>query len=87
MENASDDSGSWDEADLDDSGRDDNASDYCESNDGRTDDINRSGVAGSDVGSDDGSVGRKGGPACGSLIGFEKGIADDDSNSLLSTNI
>jgi hypothetical protein len=67
-----------------------------------TDDINRSDVAGSDVGSDDECVGREGGHACGSLIGFEKEIADDDSNSsydvgpyweasgcipLLSTNI
>ena len=46
-----------------------------------TDDINRSDVAGSDVGSDDECVGREGGHACGSLIGFEKEIADDDSNS------
>ena len=46
------------------------------------DDIeNRSDVAGSDVRSDDGSVGREGGHACGSLNGFEKEIADDDSNS------
>ena len=46
------------------------------------DDIeNRSDVAGSDVRSDDGSVGREGRHACGSLIGFEKEIADDDSNS------
>ncbi|CAB4040416.1 Hypothetical predicted protein [Paramuricea clavata] len=85
---SSDGSGSWGEANQDDSGRDDNASDYCESDDGRTDDINRSDVGsdigsdvGSDAGSDAGSVGRDGGHACGNLIGFEKEIADDDSDS------
>ncbi|CAB4038762.1 Hypothetical predicted protein, partial [Paramuricea clavata] len=43
--NASDDSGSWYEVDQDGSRRDDNASDYCESDVGRTDNINRSDVA------------------------------------------
>jgi hypothetical protein len=43
--NASDDSGSWNEVDQDSSRHDDNASDYCESDVGRTDNINRSDVA------------------------------------------
>jgi hypothetical protein len=42
--NASDDSGSWNEVDQDSSRRN-NASDYCESDVGRTDNINRSDVA------------------------------------------